>query len=168
VSHEDNWYSIERPLALPEPQVVIEPIPGIPGVIPVTGGQLVQLTCETECVMLTLPDGSYAEFCGLCDYWASVVEEYEETIPYDMPADAELKMGSTVVLMDPDQNILDALPTGTTLQVGFPMAESDDVDSHKMHEYDTALGEWVELTAEFDGGVMSAYETWPGTTILHK
>jgi hypothetical protein len=59
----------------------------VTGLIPVTGGQLVQLPCGNECVTLQLPDGSWAEFCGLCDYWASLTQETGETMPYDLPED---------------------------------------------------------------------------------
>ena len=63
----------------PEEELVVP----FTGLIPVTGGQLVQLPCDSECVTLQLPDGSWAEFCGLCDYWASITLETSDTLPYD-------------------------------------------------------------------------------------
>ncbi len=135
-------------------------------VIPVTGGQLVELPCDTECVTLELPDGSQAEFCGLCGYSVSLAEELEETIPFDMPAGKMMVLGMTVVLMDPDQVILDYVPAGATLKLGYPLTEGVDSTALSMYLYDPAEEEWVELTAEEVLDYLEAYAEWPGTSLL--
>ena len=170
VNHEDNWHSIEMPVALPLPAVTTTTITplyaGLRGFIPVTGGQLVQIPCDTECVTLQLPDGSWAEYCGLCNYWTSLSEEYEETIPFDMPEGASMLMGMTVVLMDPDQVLLDAVPADATLKIGFPMEDGLDPTALHMHLYDQAKEDWDELDAAAAAGYMEAYSEKPGTSIF--
>ena len=136
------------------------------GIISVTDGQLVQLPCDRECVTLELPDGSQAEFCGLCGHWVSLSEKYEGTIPFDMPEGASMLMDMTVVLMDPDQVILDHVPAGATLKLGYPLAEGVDPTALTMYLYDPAKEEWVELTAEEVLEYLEAYTDWPGTSIL--
>ena len=79
---------------------------GDDGTIPVTGGQLVELPCTQECVILQLPDGKQVEFCGLCGYSASLGEEEEETISFDMPEDVDMMLGLTTNLFDETGELL--------------------------------------------------------------
>jgi hypothetical protein len=132
----------------------------------VTGGQLIQLPCDTECVTLELPDGSQAEFCGLCDHWVSLSEESEDTIPFDMPDGTSMLKGMTVVLMDPDKVLLDAVPAGATLKLSYPLAAGVKADTLSMYLYDHAKEEWIKLTAEETLDHLMAYAEWPGTSIL--
>jgi hypothetical protein len=163
VSHEDNWYSIERPRkgALPAPNPDIGDI----GLIPVTGGQLVQLPCDPECITLQLEDGSYAEFCNLCDYWAAISQEYTETIPYDMPKAGSLVMGTTIVLMDPESNLLDEVPEDATLKVGYPMTGKEATNLH-IHLYELIKEAWAELPSAEAIGFLEAYTDFPGTFVM--
>jgi len=156
------------PPAAPSAAPVVAPLVplGPLGIIPVTGGQLVELPCDTECVTLELPDGSQAEFCGLCGYSVSLSEEAEETIPFDMPNGASMLMGMTVVLMDPDQVILDHVPAGATLKLSYPLAEGVDSTALTMYLYDHVKEEWVELTTEEALDYLEVYAEWPGTSIL--
>ena len=156
------------PPAAPSAAPVVAPLVplGPLGIIPVTGGQLVELPCDTECVTLELPDGSQAEFCGLCGYSVSLSEEAEETIPFDMPNGASMLMGMTVVLMDPDQVILDHVPAGATLKLSYPLAEGVDSTALTMYLYDHVKEEWVELTTEEALDYLETYAKWPGTSIL--
>ncbi|MCD6425383.1 MAG: hypothetical protein J7L35_07730, partial [Anaerolineales bacterium] len=134
--------------------------------IPVTGGQLVQLSCSTECVTLELPDGSQAEFCGLCDHWVSLSEESEETIPFDMPDGTNMLKGMTVVLMDPDKVVLDNVPAGATLKLSYPVTSGVKADALSMYLYDHVKEEWFELTVVEVLDYLEAYAEWPGTSIL--
>ena len=137
------------------------------GLIPVTGGQLIQLPCDSECVTLQLPDGSWAEFCGLCDYWASLTEETGETMPYDLPEGKTMLNGLTVVLMDPAQVLLNSLPAGTTLQVGFPKG-GEAASDLLIDFYDTSASNWLELPALESGDDLQANMQMPGTAIVCK
>ena len=137
------------------------------GLIPVTGGQLVQLPCDSECVTLQLPDGSWAEFCGLCGYWASLTEETGETMPYDLPAGKAMLKGLTVVLMDPDQVLLNSLPAGATLQAGFPKG-GEAASGLLIDFYDAAASKWLELPALDSEGYLQAFMQMPGTAIVCK
>ena len=151
------------------PEILPEPAAFAPalGLIPVTGGQLVQLPCDTECVTLVLPDGSWAEFCGMCGYWASLSEETEETLPYNLPAGKSMLMGMTVVLMDPDQVLLTTLPAGKTMQVGFPKGGEDGAGLF-VDFYDTTAENWLELPAVDNPDTVQFFVQAPGTTIICK
>lgn len=126
-----------------------------------------QLPCDSQCVTLQLPDGSWAEFCGLCDYWASLTEETEETMPYDLPDGKTMLKGLTVVLMDPDQVLLNSLPTGATLQLGFPKG-SEAVSNLLINFYDTSANNWLELPAVNTADYLQAYVQMPGISIFCK
>jgi len=136
------------------------------GIIPVTGGHLVQLSCSTECVTHELPDGSQAEFCGLCDHWVSLSEESEETLPFDIPDGTSMLKGMTVVLMDPEKVFLDAVPAGATLKISYPVTAGVKADALSMYLFDPVKEEWAELTSEEVLDYLDAYAEWPGTFIL--
>lgn len=145
---------------------VLTPVDATLGLIPVTGGQLVQLPCQTQCVTVLLADGSWAEFCGLCGYWVSLSEEDKDTLPYALPAESEMVNGMTVQLLDADQNVLDAIPAGATMQVGFPVSAEAEPASLRMHEYDLVKKDWQTLAVTIGGDWAQAYTTFPGTVIL--
>ncbi|MBW1750862.1 MAG: thrombospondin type 3 repeat-containing protein [Deltaproteobacteria bacterium] len=151
----------------PEEPPAAPVLPTGPGpIIPVTGGHLVQLSCSTECVTHELPDGSQAEFCGLCDHWVSLSEESEETLPFDIPDGTSMLKGMTVVLIDPDKVFLDAVPAGATLKISYPVTTGVKADALSMYLFDPIKEEWVELTAEEVLDYLEAYAQWPGTFIL--
>ena len=149
-----------------DPAPLIIPPADLLGLIPVTGGQLVQLPCTSECITLRLPDGSWAEFCGLCGYSASLSEELEETLPYTLPVGSSMLKGMTVQLLDADQKVLEMVPAGATLKVGFPIEAGVEAASLKMNEYDLVNEDWMELAASGWNGWMEAYTNMPGTVIL--
>ena len=147
----------------PEEELVVP----FTGLIPVTGGLLVQLPCDSECVTLQLPDGSWAEFCGLCDYWASITSETSDTLPYAIPEGATILSGMTVVLMDPAQVLLNSLPAGSTLQVGFPNG-GEAASDLLIDFYDTSASNWLELPAVDSADFLQAFMQMPGTSIFCK
>ncbi len=151
----------------PFPPSLEAPVSLFEGLIPVTGGQLVQIPCDSQCVTLQLPDGSWAEFCGLCDYWASITAETGETLPYGIPDGATMLSGMTVVLMDPAQVLLNSLPAGTTLQVGFPKG-GEASSGLKVDFYDVPASKWLELSAVDAANYLRAYIQTPGTSIFCK
>jgi len=137
------------------------------GLIPVTGGQIVHIPCDSTCVILQLPDGSWAQFCGLCGYWASVSGETSDTLPYTTPEGSIVLSGMTVVLMDPEQAVLNALPAGATLQVGFPMSGEAD-PGLRVDFYDASASNWQELQTSNSAGYLQAFMQAPGTSIICK
>jgi hypothetical protein len=83
-----------------------------------------------------------------------------------MPEGAEMLLGMTVVLMDPDQNLLDSVPPGATLKLGYPLPAGVAVEDLHLHLYDPVAGAWVELTGAEVLAYFEAYAEWPGTCIL--
>ena len=83
-----------------------------------------------------------------------------------MPENVSMLMGMTVVLMDPDHVVLDEIPAGATLKLGYPLTEGVDSTFLSMYLYDPSEEEWVELTAEEVLDYLEAYAKLPGTSIL--
>ena len=75
-------------------------------------------------------------------------------------------MGMTVVLMDPDKVVLDHMPAGATLKLGYPLTEGVDSTALTIYLYDQVKEEWVELTAEEVLDYLESYAGLPGTSIL--
>ncbi len=147
--------------------VVIEPVIGLPlGLIPVTGGERVEIPCDNECVTFTLPNGSQAEFCGLCGYSMSLSEESEDTLPFEKPEDVSMLLGMTINLFDGSDTLLSNLPENSSLTVSFPMGTRVE-DLLGIQLWDPENEEWVSLvdTLAVDGQLQASID-WPGTAML--
>ena len=141
---------------------------GSSGVIPVADGERVKLPCNPECVILELPTGLQAEFCGLCGYSASIAEELEETIPFDMPEGVTMVRGMTVGLFDEDGELVPEVPAVATLKFSYPLGDLSP-DLMGIQLWDPAGEEWVNLIDLLKPlGRLEAYVAWPGTSLLIK
>jgi len=147
--------------------IIPDPAIGFPlGLIPITGGERVEIPCTSECITFTLPNGSQAEFCGLCGYSMSISEETEDTLPFEKPDDVTMLLGMTINLFDLDGNPVSDIPANATLTAGFPMG--DKLDSLLgIQLWDPENEEWVSImdTLAEDGQLQALIE-WPGTAIL--
>jgi len=146
---------------------IVEPVIDLPlGLIPVTGGERTEIPCTTECITFILPNGSQAEFCGLCGYSMSISEEKEDTLPFEKPGDVSILLGMTINLFNLDGDMVTVLPTDASLTVGFPMREKLE-DLLGIQHWDPANEEWLTIldTLAIDG-LLEAPLGWPGTTIF--
>ena len=154
----------------PTPYKVVEPafLPGLAPLlpIPVTGGELVEISCETECVTYTLPGGISVELCGLCGYSVSLAEETADTLPFDTPDDVAMLFGLTINLLDQNGDLVEELPAGATMTVSFPMGTKVE-DLLGIQLWDPENEEWVSiLDILASDGQLQATIDWPGTAIL--
>jgi len=147
--------------------IVVQPVIGLPlGLIPVTGGEKVEIPCDSECVTFTLPDGSQAEFCGLCGYSMSLSEETEDTLPFEKPQDLTMLLGMTVNLFDESGTLLSDLPDNSSLTISFPMGTKIE-DLLGIQLWDPGKAEWVSILDTLAvNGMLQAPLDWPGTAIL--
>ncbi len=120
VVKEDNWYSIELPVALAVPNGDDEEEGGgiFPFIIPVTGDEPVNLVClaPDQTFQLLLPNGDWVRIYGLCldmdgtNYWANLVKEEKDTLPADVDP-YNFEKGMTLTLWEgSDLNALIPLP----------------------------------------------------------
>jgi Ca2+-binding RTX toxin-like protein len=168
VTHEDNWYSIELPVALPVPVPPVDIVLGFGGgnlLIPVTG-ELVQLDCAgnpNRIFTLLLPSGDFTRIQGLCvtgqeSYWANLVQEAAETLPDALPeepAPVNFGAGMTLSLMEEttadDLTPMTTLPGGAFIEYAF-VVRADMLGKPMMEMYwddnvenGVLSGAWVQL-----------------------
>ena len=145
----------------------VQPVIVLPlDLIPVTGGEKIEIPCTSECITFTLPNGSEVEFCGLCEYSMSISEETEDTLPFDKPEGVSMLLGMTINLFDLNGIMVTDLPAGASLTIGFPMGDKGK-DLLGIQLWDPAKEEWVLLIdALATEGQLQAKIDWPGTAIL--
>lgn len=138
------------------------------GLIPVTGGETVEVPCTQVCTVFELPTGEQVEFCGLCGYSVSVEGETDETLPFEMPADAALLTGLTFNIFDADGTLVETLPEDASVNVRFPMgAKAADLLGIQM--WNPADEDWVSLIdLTVVDNMLEAAADWPGTAILFE
>jgi hypothetical protein len=127
----------------------------LPGVIPITGGELVTLNCTANTI-LRLPSGNYVMFdksaCGLKGIFS---EELELALPADVPAGTFVG-AFTLNVMD-GTKMLESLPTDThvtyALNIPADLLEKDLVIYYWDESANKGKGDWVALPAytEKDG-----------------
>jgi Ca2+-binding RTX toxin-like protein len=186
VTYEDNWYSIEAPVALP-PVVggggggVLPLAPlglgGLGLLIPVTGADPVMLDCggvPDRVFTLQLPNNDTATITGMCQnaadstFWAIMTSEELETLPAEITEGAftggmtlnilEQAAGSEV--MEP----LTVLPDGTQVEYSFVLPpNAGGINPNQLYwDATTPPGSWLDLPEYVDGGDVPS-ELHPGS-----
>ena len=131
-------------------------------IIPVTGGELVELSCDFANT-LELSDGNSIIFdTVLCGYLAGLASELEETLPVDLPDGSDFIASMTLTL------ILDGDPVeGETFTVSFAIPEGMEGGDFAILAWDADTGSWVEVgdVTVADGFVTVTMDS-PGTFVL--
>jgi len=148
-----------------------EPVVGPFGpltLIPVTGGETVEVPCTQACTVFELPTGEQVEFCGLCGYSVTVDTETVDTLPFEMPEDVTMLAGLTFNILDADGLLVEALPEDASVKVRFPMG-TKVADLLGIQMWNPTDEEWVSLIdlAVVDG-MLEAAADWPGTAMLFE
>lgn len=194
VTHEDNWYSIEGPVALTGGGGggggVLPLVPfgvgglGLGVIIPVTGADPIWLDCGgvvDRAFTLQLPNGDEVTISGLCatgenNYWAALTAEELATLPLEVTGSA-FGAGMTLnLLQETAPNQLDPLtvaPAGVQIEYSFLLRPDLAGKTPGEMFWDTSKepGDWLTLpdyTVQ-DGAVVSTAihpDLGDGLTIL--
>ncbi len=128
--------------------------PWLAGLIPVTGGDFVSLSC-TGISILQLPTGEMVVFNQpMCGYMGAIELVEPEDLPGTLPEGWEYMNGFTVSLLF-GEDVIIQLPAGWTDTLAFPILEEQTGDEFHILYWDVTssggLGDWVDL-----GGVKEA------------
>ena len=122
--------------------------PVAPFVIPVTGGQTINLSCVAG-TTLALEDGTKLTFNQpLCNHSASLSAEQENTLPAGLPQGNSFGMGATYVVTS-GVTKLDVLPAGVSAILSFPKPAGIGENSAVLFwdvQASQGAGGWVELS----------------------
>jgi Ca2+-binding RTX toxin-like protein len=149
VTHEDNWYSIEQPLALPVPG----PGPvtilggGVGGgfFIPVTGGQMQKLICPAGSneVVLQLETGDQVRFIGLCDLDAVLDKVPEESLPSTLPAGTTFASDLVINVLE-EGKLLEIFSNGS-IEISFVIPPAFQGKELGLLFWNTDTLTWMEI-----------------------
>ena len=133
-----------QPRGTTTPPIFPPPQPTL--LIPVTGGQPVNLVCGSWSTLRT-PHGIKVEFLSvLCGYQVSLAEEQAETLPGTLTG--TFHHGITLQILS-SNNPLDLVPENAFVRISFPMPENSKVEDYSVMYWNVALnngiGGWMEL-----------------------
>jgi hypothetical protein len=128
------------------------------GIVPVTGSNLIDLSCSRP-VTLQTPDGYKAEFLSmLCGYQASLTEEQASNLP--SPVESTFAAALTLNLVQVGIPVK-ILPTHASVRLTIPMPAGSRTSDYKLLFWDATLnngaGSWVELPVL--AGALSAQDS---------
>ncbi|GAP21582.1 right-handed parallel beta-helix repeat-containing protein [Leptolinea tardivitalis] len=141
------------------------------GVIPVTGGEFVMLSCTGNST-IRLPTGEETIFNQpMCGYIAGMELITQEELPAPIPEPWIFTDGFTLTLMFNNEVVLEAF-AGATYTVTFPLTEEQINDTFHILFWDTTtndnLGGWVDLGGEKEAMKWIRTHNRTGTFILVK
>ena len=133
-----------QPRGTTTPPIFPPPQPTL--LIPVTGGQPVNLVYGSWSTLRT-PHGIKVEFLSvLCGYQVSLAEEQAETLPGTL--NGTFHHGVTLQILA-NNNPLDLVPENTFVRISFPMPENSKTEDYSVlfwnADLNNGIGGWMEL-----------------------
>jgi hypothetical protein len=149
---------------IPYPPAPVQILAGADPLIPVTGGELVELSCEVANTLF-LPDGRMVVFnLVLCGFEASLDDVPGDSLPGELPDGSTFASGLSVNVLE------DGSPVETidgTMSVMFPVPEGMEDAEFGIMYWDAEASAWEEISAvTVAGGFVTATVDFPGTFIL--
>ncbi len=125
-------------------------------IIPVTGGQHVEISCEVESMTVQLGD-LRVTFTGLCGYTVILNQVQQDGLPGGVGAGNDFSTGLSITLMK-NGAVVEVLPTHAEIQVSYPMPANKDASILSWNG-----NAWDELaTSEVDARLVASL-TIPNT-----
>jgi cell division septation protein DedD len=118
-------------------------------VIPVTGGELINLDCETTINAF----GITVTFFNLCDYQTALNSVDTSNLPGQLPSGVSFVMGLEVLVLNQGQ-VIQSLPNGTGIQMDFP-AQSQDQFAVLYWNGEDGDGAWIEISQQLSSDKLS-------------
>ena len=132
-------------------------------IIPVTGGQLVAISCVNPITVLQLLNGDFVTFANLCHYEAMLDTVPEDELPSALPDGDQYASGLNVTLML-DGSTVDELPSGTSMTVSFVISAGMEGETFAILRWDG--NSWVEESVSVENGYVKAVSSNTGTFAL--
>lgn len=137
---------------------------GVPGLIQVTSGQLVELSCDLANT-LSLANDSVGFNQTMCGFSAKLSAETSGTLPAALPSGYTFASGLTVNLLKGTDSVQKLDSGKLTLQ--FPVPAGMEGKTFVILFWDAAAGKYVEVAGvSVAGGLVQATVDQPGTYIL--
>ena len=130
--------------------------------IPVTGGQLTDLSCTPSTTVLQMASFE-AIFADLCGYDTRLGELPETGLPDSLPGGTQYVSGLVATLIQNGDVIL-PLPNGASLTVLFKIPGGMEGESFSILRWDG--GKWVEESVSVEDGYVKATTSNTGTFVL--
>ena len=130
--------------------------------IPVTGGQLTDLSCTPSTTVLQMASFEVI-FADMCGYDTRLGELPETGLPDSLPDGAQYVSGLVATLIQNGDVIL-PLPNGASLTVLFKIPGGMEGESFSILRWDG--GKWVEESVSVEDGYVKATTSNTGTFVL--
>lgn len=139
---------------------------GSGSVIPVTGGELINLDCLTKFNAF----GITVTFFNLCDYHTTLNNMDATHLPGQLPEGASFVMGLDVLLLNQSQ-VIQSLPNGTGIEMDFPLPAGSQ-DQFAILYWNEAGGDgdgkWIEISQPLTSDKLSqVMSTDPADELYH-
>ena len=131
--------------------------------IPVTGGQLVSISCSNPLTILQLLNGDFVTFANLCGYEAMLDVVSEDGLPGTLLNGVQYVSDLEVTLIH-DGNAIDNLPEGTSMSVSFIIPTEMEGENFTILRW--VGSSYVEESVSFANGYVTVTVSKPGTFVL--
>jgi len=141
-------------------------VQGFSGIIPVTGGELIDLACTT----IVNAFGVKVSFYNLCDHQATLISMDSETLPGSLPEGFTFVKGLDVAVLF-DGKVIETLPDVTGIQMDFPVPANSNGPFAVLYWSDEdgdGNGEWLEISNPLSEGNVSQALSTDGEDELYK
>ncbi len=146
----DPWLPVNPFLPPPQPQPAPSPAdsPRPAAVrritLPITGGEVIDISCEQPVTRVVLNDTHRVEFTGLCGYQAMLELIPEADLPGSLPSDRAYAAGLRIRLFY-DGNPVEVLPAGTRIAIEYWLDSAQQNAAHSVFYWDANNDAWMAL-----------------------